>query len=124
MNVADYVGFLEQAARNQRSAQRFHLVLAVCVLVSGLVVIAAAQLLSGIVIPENQKGLISIGGTFISTLATFPVKQFTDRRDKILALEFLRNAFGRLHDEADLRTEEGSRLIDRVSKLMDASLAR
>lgn len=124
MTVADYVGFLEQASRNQRSAQRFHIVLAIFVLIAGLIVIVAAQLLSGIVIPENQKGLISIGGTFISTLATFPVKLFTDRRDKILALDFLRNAFGRLRSDADLQTDEGTRLIDRVSKLMDSSLAR
>jgi hypothetical protein len=124
MTVADYVDFLERAARNQRAAQRFHAVLAACVVIAGVSVIAAAQLLGGAIIPENQKGLVSIGGTFISTLAALPIKQFADRRDKILALEFLRDAFGRLRSDSDLVSEEGARLVERITRLIDASLGR
>lgn len=119
----DYVGFLEKAVRSQRLAQRFHVSLAIAVAVGGLAAIAAAQLLSDIVVPADQKLLVMLGGGFLSTLAAFPIKQFTGRRAKLSALEFLLDGFRRLAGRAEgLSGPHAARLQERFWKLMDASL--
>lgn len=123
MDQVDYIRFLEKAVRGQRLAQQFHVGLAVGVVVLGLLAVGGAQVFSGVLIPENQKWLVTLGGSFLSTLCAFPIKQIADRRTKISALEFLLDGFGGLGTKAnDSSGKEAAQLTERFWKLMDASL--
>lgn len=123
MDKADYVHFLEQAMSGQRMVQRFHVALASVVVVVGLAAIGGAHLLSGVLIPTDQKWLVTLGGSFVSTLSAFPIREIVDRRTRLSALQFLLDGFNRLSDRpvnaADASTGP---LTERFWKLMDASL--
>lgn len=123
IDKTDYVGFLEQAISTQQLAQRFHVILAIAVAGAGLAAIVAGQTLSGVLFPEDQKTLITLGGGFLSALSAFPFKQFADRRTRLSALEFLINGFRRLGEQGEnLSGAQANRLTESFWKLMDASL--
>jgi hypothetical protein len=46
--------------------------------------------------PEDLKFLLGIGGAFVSTLSSFPIKDLSRDRDKLAALTFLRRGFEHL----------------------------
>lgn len=122
MSRVDYTSFLEKSIRDQRLTLRIQLALAIGVVALGIVGVTVAQVYSGKLIPVDQKWLLTLGGGFISTLSGFPIKQIADRRIKISALEFLKNAFRSLSDHDDaLTSDEAARLIERFWKLMDSS---
>ncbi len=119
MELTNHIAFLDQAAKNQRSAQRYHLVFAVAIVALGLAVATVAQF-SG---QPNLKWLVTIGGTFASTLATFPLSELFRRRDRIMALAFLKRECNRLSAgtsepaERDLAYYE-----ERIQKFIDTIL--
>jgi hypothetical protein len=115
----EYIRFLEKAASGQRTAQRFHIGLAVGVVLLGLLAIVAAQIFAS----DTGKWLITLGGTFVSTLATFPIREISNRRVKILAVEFLLDGFHRLQERRDAASgNEASLLTERFWRLVDTSL--
>ncbi len=92
MELANYISFLRQAAESRRTAKRYHLIFAIAVVIVGLLAAGFAQLFG----PESLKWLATIGSTFISTLASFPLKELLKLRDRITALKFLKREFERL----------------------------
>lgn len=100
MDVVSSIRFLDDAIDSQRTALRFHLILATGVIIAGLCAIVLTHLLTGSVIPENLKWLLTLGGGFLSTLSSFPLRDIFSRRDKVHALVFLRQELQRLQDAA------------------------
>lgn len=115
------VALLETAIRSQRQLQRLQLALAVAIIALGTLCIVLTQWFSGAVVPEAAKGLGSLGGGFLATLSTFPLKQLYDRRFKIAALEYLLAGWRRVA-VGDASAEEAAGLQQRFDKILDAGL--
>jgi hypothetical protein len=117
MKGTDYIQFLKRSIRDQRMTLKFHISLAFIFVLLGLILIIVAL---GKIIPESQKLLATFTGIFISSVSAFPIKQISDRRTKISALEFLLDRFKKLeNNESDLANEESNILGDRFWKLTD-----
>jgi hypothetical protein len=80
------------------------------------------HLLAGTVIPENIKWLLTLGGTFFSTLSSFPLKEIFSRRDKAAAIEFLLQEFKKLSGQNAPSVEEVEKLQARFWQFIDKSL--
>jgi hypothetical protein len=122
MNLANHIDFLDRAIVSQRTAVRFHLCLACGVLLFGVMAIVVVHLLAGTVIPENLKWLLTLGGTFFSTLSSFPVKEIFSRRDKAAAIEFLLRELQQLSAQHAPEAEEVEKLQARFWQFIDKSL--
>src|SRR5215472_9864419 len=91
--VNRYVAFLEEAADTYRSAQRVRVILAVSSILLGISLILIAQLFSAAFAIEQFKWLLTLDGTFISSLCSFPVKDVFAQRAKLAGIQFLRGEF-------------------------------
>lgn len=114
--------FIESAIRSQRQLQRLQLVLALVVIMMGLACIVVAQWFGTALVPDNLKQLVSLGGGFLATLSSFPLKQLYDRRLKISALELLSTRWQRML-AGDLSPDEAAGLRQRFEKIWDLGLA-
>ena len=119
--AAECVALLEKAIGSQRQLQRLQLVLAIAIVGLGILCILVSQWFSVVVVPEAAKELGSLGGGFIATLSTFPLKQLYDRRFKIAALEYLLAGWRRIAS-GDASAEETAGLQQRFDKILDAGL--
>ncbi|MBI3078709.1 MAG: hypothetical protein HYY85_17265 [Deltaproteobacteria bacterium] len=123
MNLVSNIDFLNQAIASQRAALRFHVGLASGVVVLGLGAIVLVHLLAGSVIPDNLKWLLTLGGTFFSTLSGLPLKDIISRKDKVAALIFLRQEFERLQGSAaPADAQQFERLEQRFWQFVDKNL--
>lgn len=122
MDASNQIDFLNKAVVSQKVAVRFHLFLACGVILLGVVIIVIVQVLSGTVIPDNLKWLLTIGGTFFSTLSSFPVKEIFNRKDKAAAIQFLLREFERINKERNPNTEEIEKLKARFWQFIDKSM--
>jgi hypothetical protein len=89
MDTAGCVTFLEDALGRENGAIRSYLFLSMGVILSGLAIIGLALWFS----PPEQKTLITLGGTFFSCLASFPIKEVLGRKGRISVLKFLLQEF-------------------------------
>jgi hypothetical protein len=119
--AAESVALLEKAIGSQRQLQRLQFALALAIVGLGILCVALTQWFSGSVVPETAKQLGSLGGGFIATLSTFPLKQLYDRRFKIAALEYLLAGWRRAA-AGDVSAEEQAGLQQRFDKILDAGL--
>ena len=119
--AAESVALLEKAIGSQRQLQRLQLALAIAIVGLGILCIVVTQWFSVVVVPEAAKELGSLGGGFIATLSTFPLKQLYDRRFKIAALEYLLAGWRRIAS-GDASAEETAGLQQRFDKILDAGL--
>lgn len=122
MDLANQIDFLQRAIKSQRTALRFHLCLACGVILFGLVAIVVVHLLSGTAIPENLKWLLTLGGTFFSTLSSFPVKEIFSRKDKVSAIEFLLREFKNFQEKDTPGAQEIEQLQARFWQFIDKSM--
>jgi len=123
MSLLSNIDFLDKTIATQRSTLRFHLGWAFGVVGLGVGAIALVQRAPGSAIPENLKWLLTIGGGFISSLSSFPLKEIFSRRDKITALVFLRHELARLQASATpVDAPEIQRLEQRFWQFIDKSL--
>ena len=121
--MRSYTGFLEGALAREARAQRFHVVFAGGVVFAGVVLIAVVQLVPGDSSSETSKLLLTLGGTFLASLATLPLREFFRRSNRLAAIRFLLQGFRELAAEReDLSGERGTALVSRFWKLVDAGL--
>jgi hypothetical protein len=66
--------------------------------------------------PEFATVIFGIGGAFVSSLSTFPVREIMNRRDKIEILKILLNALGKTVDAAN--EDEMKRINDLIWQIM------
>ncbi len=74
---------LNQMIANQQRAIRYYVFFAVALVGLGVIVIVAAYLLSSSIVPDAFKGLLQIGGVFVSSLSAFQIKEILNRKEKI-----------------------------------------
>jgi hypothetical protein len=120
-NNSDQIRFLEEVISNQRQLQRLQLVLATVVFGLGIVCIAVSQWLGPTLVPDNLKQVASLGGGFLATLSSFPLKQLYDRRFKISAIRLLLSGLQRKL-AGTTTPEEAAALQQRFDKLWDLGL--
>jgi hypothetical protein len=76
--AAESMALLEKAIGSQRQLQRLQFALAIAIVGLGILCVVITQWFSAVVVPESIKELGSLGGGFIATLCTFPLKQLYD----------------------------------------------
>lgn len=121
--MENYISFLQETVAGQRWAQRFHIALAVGGVLLGLVTIMLAHLPVVAAAVSDSKWLLTMGGTFFSSLASFPLKEFFRRRERIAALEFLLGEFKALRCGSETDEPRAQRAKERFWKLVDTNLA-
>jgi hypothetical protein len=114
--------FLQNTIRSQQQLRRLQLALAIVVVLLGATCVVVLQWFSEGIVADNIKQLGSLGGGFLATLSSFPLKQLYDRGSKIAALEFLLAGFRRLAG-GQISTEEAVGLQQRFEKILDVGLA-
>lgn len=79
--------FLVQLIANQYRAIRFYSGFAMGLLALGIILILLAFFSRGRLIPEALQSMVGIGGTFVSSLSAFPIKELVNRKEKVNMLE-------------------------------------
>ena len=122
MNLSVEIEFINKTIYNQKFALKFHFILASSVIVLGLFTIIIVHLFEGTIFHENLKWILTLGGTFFSTLASFPVKEIFSRKDKVTALELLLNEFKKYQAQESPKTKDYENLKNRFWALVDKNL--
>lgn len=122
MDASNQIKFLQNAVISQRTALRFHLFLAFGVIFLGLAIIVVVQILSGTGNLDEYKWLLMMGGTFFATLSSFPIKELFNKKDKVVAIQFLIAEFERLHKDKSSNNEEVEKLETRFWQFVDKSM--
>jgi hypothetical protein len=117
----DELLFIDHALSGQRQLQVLQLGLAVGVILLGVAVLVAAQLLSTGLTTGSLQALGSIGGVFVGSLSAFPLVQRRSRGFSISALELLRARWQRLA-AGELTPDEAANLRDTFDKFWKAGL--
>jgi hypothetical protein len=117
------IDFLQQALLNQQTTLRFQVWLAFGLVGLGLGAITLGYFLAGSVIPDNLKWIPVLGGFFPPALTGFPLKEISNRRDKIAALNFLKGEFEGLQGSTvPVDTQHVERLQQQLNQFIDKLL--
>lgn len=81
---------LDNLIETQRRAIRWYSALAAVVIVLGVAVLVSAVLWAGSLAAEPMKGLVGIGGAFISSISAYPIREVVMRQEKIGAFQSLK----------------------------------
>jgi len=116
MDTRDLTEVVEDARQRQRDTVRWYLFFAVGVLGVGIVILAIALFVPKSLVPADQKWLVTLGGTFITSLCSFPLHQVTAARNRLGTLGLLE----RLIDKAAARGEPvDPRIEERILKILE-----
>lgn len=122
-SMNSYTEFLESALAREERAQRFHMAFAGSTVLAGIALVAFVQFAPGEFSSGVSKQLLTLGGTFLSSLASLPLKEFFRRGDRLAALSFLLQGFRELaQGPGDPSPEREAALVSRFWKLVDAGL--
>jgi len=119
MDLLEYEDVVKTALARQRAAVRTTLWYAIGIFALGVAAIIITHLVPHTLVPDDQRLLMTVGGTFISTLSGLPILQLNKDRDRIGALEILDRVLDRAsasQSPLDVRLEE------RIWKTLDRSL--
>jgi hypothetical protein len=121
--MGSYTAFLERALARERRAQRFHVAFTVTVVLAGAALITGVQLAPAEPTSATAKLLLTLGGTFLSSLGALPLKEFFRRGERLAALQFLLDGFRHLADTREDRLHEReTALVERFWKVVDTGL--
>jgi len=107
--------FLNQLIANERRAIRDTFLFAGGLVLLGLLVILLSTILLKSFVPETVTKLFGIGGTFISSLSAFQIKDILARRGKLEMLVSLEN---RLHEVNRTHEPEDESMNKRIDELI------
>lgn len=115
-SVQGCIRLLDHAMDRHRRANRFQVGLAALVILIGAVTILLAWFQVGTLVPEGQKWLFTCGGSFISSLSSFPIRDLTARGDRIASLALLKSDGEELQavPETDPRSKEFTERVLRI----------
>jgi hypothetical protein len=116
------IRFIQSAIRSHQQLRRLQLGLALVVLLLGVACVVVLHWFGAALVPDNIKQLGTLGGGFLATLSSFPLKQLYDRGFKIAALELLLAGYRRM-DGGQVPPEEAAGLQQRFDKIWDFGLA-
>ena len=107
------------ALRRQQGLVRFEIVFAVAIACTGVACVVVVHFLPHTLVPDDQKWLMSLGATFISTLCGFPLHALFTALGRISSLQILTRS---LAQSAATNNPLDPRLEERVWKTFDKSL--
>jgi hypothetical protein len=105
---------IDQLIENHRRAIRYYIVFASGLVILGIAVMAGAVWASRGLNSDADvvKGIMGIGGIFVSSLSAFQVKEILNRKDKVEIFKAVRVRI--LRYEGDFTDEEGIKRIDQL----------
>lgn len=122
--MLDEEALLDRFIEHQSRAMQLH-----CVFAFGLAFLGVLLLCVAYFMPnqtENtilNKALLSISGTFVSSLCTFPVKELLNRKEKADLLRFLKSHVASMHavtqDEQDDHARIQEMLWGTLNKVLE-----
>ena len=83
--------YIDQLIDNQWKLIKYHLIFACCLFGLGILIIATTFIWFSTEKNDPLKTIISIGGLFMSSISTFPIKDVIKRREKIGIFKILRS---------------------------------
>ena len=116
MNSQDYAEVVDDALRRQRDTLRWYLLFAAGMVGLGMLIVVLVVITPRSVVPADQKWLMTLGGTFISSLCSFPLHQVTAARSRLGALGTLERLVVRAVARGELLDP---RIEERVLKILD-----
>jgi hypothetical protein len=105
---------LERMISSQERAVRYYIFFAVLLLLLGLGLVSVALLSLG-TLESVQRTLLSIGGTFVSSLSAFPLKEILSRKEKVQMFESL---IDRLPELAKAANADDNATRQRIDELL------
>lgn len=120
-DITSQINFLKLQIKHEGKMLRLQLYLGLFVFISGVVIIIAAYWPGELIVrSEGTKWMLTLGGTFISSIASFPLRDISNRKDKIAALHFLCQEFeATLAVETSIDTAYIEELRQRFWQLFD-----
>lgn len=115
-----YCVFLDHAIRRQRQAIRFRVAWSLSLASLGVTIMILGMVFLGAKLEEYQKVLIATAGTFLASLAGFPINELFSRKEKMAALGFIRNRLKIATQEGHFA--EAERLKNQIAGLVEKSL--
>ncbi|MEE8272450.1 MAG: hypothetical protein V3R98_12080 [Alphaproteobacteria bacterium] len=90
--MADPTAHFDGIIAGDRRSLRHHLALLAGLVAAGVIVLAV-----GVVLPlDDSSAVVELGGLLIGALGTIPLKQWMERRDRLVHVEFLRDRWRQL----------------------------
>ena len=107
---------IENLINSQKSAIKIYTSYAIAIFLFGFSLLVFANLFAP---NDTTKLVISIGGTFISSLTTFPIKEIINRNDKIGTYNVLKRHIIVISEEGEKISEtERKKIIDLVMEIL------
>lgn len=110
MDLQSNISFLTDHIQRQRTAAKWYLILAIAIFGVGILVAIVSAMTQT---DDKSNWIVTLGGSFISTLSGFPIKEIVANRNKEAALGFLQMEFKRLDGKEDA---ESAALMDELDK--------
>ena len=115
--------YLKKIISDQHKSIRFYLFFALGLVLFGVLVILISSMSSGRLIPDAFKGILGIGGGFVSSLSAFPYKEIRSRREKLGMLELVEVDLYSLEQLGDLAdADERKRIYAYIDQTVGAIL--
>lgn len=123
MALVKYIDFLKRVITRHKAELRFRIALASGVIIIGLVTSLFVHLFGGVELSDKTKWLMTLGGTFISSIASFPLNDIYGRKRKIDGLIFFMQEFeiAQVNEIAE-DSEDVRRLKERFHKYIDSTI--
>jgi hypothetical protein len=107
---------VQDLINSQRAAIKIYTSYAIGIFLFGISLLVFANLFAP---NDTTKLVISIGGTFVSSLTTFPVKEIINRNDKIATYQVLKRHVIFISEKGDQITEtEKKEIIDLIMEII------
>jgi len=91
MSQITNTAFIDLLISSQKKTIKNYFIFAGFILGLGIIIILSVFLLLNSKINETLKVIIVTGGTFISSISAFPIKEVISRKEKIDILEYTKN---------------------------------
>ncbi len=104
--------FVDQLIQNQHRTIRYYLCFAVALVTLGMLVLVFGSRASGWLTTDAARAAVQIGGGFVSTLGTIPIKELIARREKLGIFETIKMRLQTLRAGQDDVSEAERQRID------------
>ena len=101
----------------QKSAIRLHIWFALGIFAFGIILFILGNV---IMTNEVVKSIINIGGAFISTLSSFPIREIINRKDKIGIFIILKNQLNNINKyKNDVKQDQKQKIVNLVWEILN-----
>jgi hypothetical protein len=116
------IQFLEETIKLSQQAYQMQRRVTAALVLIGIGLIVTGTVLTQFVVPDYWKWVLTLGGTFTASLSTTRAKDISSERDRISALQSLKQEIEQFSLLAAPNSQEYERLCERVERLFDKRL--